>query len=79
MGAGACFLCFCIALSCFATSSDAKKRKFKRKECLDCHEEYVEKYDSMANVHEVAEDRECESCHLRHGVVGKLLLKEEGN
>ena len=70
--------CIVLALS-FAAPSDAKKRKFKRKQCLDCHEEFVEEYLSMKNVHAVVEERKCEECHLRHGIVAKLIFKEDGN
>ena len=76
---GTAVLCCGFVLLAFAATSEAKKRKFKRKECLDCHEEFVEEYFSMKNIHEVVEERKCEDCHLRHGIVGKLLLKEEGN
>ena len=62
-----------------AAPADAKKRQFKKKECLDCHEEFVEEYFSMSNIHEVVEERKCLDCHLNHGIVGKLLLKREGN
>ena len=76
---GVALLCCSIVLSILALPADAKKRKFKQKECLDCHEEFIEEYLSMSNVHAVVEDRKCEDCHLRHGIVGKRLLKEEGN
>ena len=72
-------LCCVVVLWSVATPSDAKKRKFKKRECLDCHEEFVDEYLSMSYVHPGIEDRKCEGCHLRHGIVGKLILKEEGN
>ncbi|NIM04195.1 MAG: cytochrome C, partial [Armatimonadetes bacterium] len=33
----------------------------------------------MKVVHPVVKEKKCEDCHLRHGIVPKLLLKEEGN
>jgi len=55
------------------------KFKFERKECLDCHTEFAAKYLTMPNVHAVVKEKKCEDCHLRHGIVPKLLLKKEGN
>ena len=56
-----------------------KKRTFVRKECLDCHQEFANTYMNMKSVHEVVKEKKCEDCHLRHGIVPKLLLKEPGN
>jgi predicted CXXCH cytochrome family protein len=56
-----------------------KKRRFVRKECLDCHKEFAEQYLTVKNVHPVVKERKCETCHLRHGMVPKLLLKKKGN
>ena len=53
--------------------------KFARKECLDCHTEFAAKYLSMPDVHAVVKEKKCEDCHLRHGIIPKLLLKREGN
>jgi predicted CXXCH cytochrome family protein len=33
----------------------------------------------MKNVHAVVKEKNCEGCHLRHGIVPKLLLKKDGN
>ncbi|HYA94033.1 MAG TPA: cytochrome c3 family protein, partial [Thermodesulfobacteriota bacterium] len=55
------------------------KAGFARKECLDCHKKFAEKYLAMKDVHSVVKEKKCEECHLRHGLVPKLLLKKEGN
>ena len=54
-------------------------RKFSKKSCVDCHKEYKKEFLDRRYTHEPAEEQGCESCHLRHGVVGKVLLKTEGN
>ncbi len=33
----------------------------------------------MKNLHAVVKEKNCEACHLRHGIVPKLLLKKNGN
>ena len=53
--------------------------QFKRKECLDCHQKFSEQVLSRKNVHAIVKQQKCEDCHLRHGIVPKLLLKEAGN
>ena len=53
--------------------------RFKRKECLECHTQFADTYMTMNNVHAVVKEKKCEDCHLRHGIVPKLLLKKEGN
>ena len=53
--------------------------KFAQKECLDCHKKFADKYLGMKDVHPVVKENKCEECHLRHGIVPKLLLKETGN
>ena len=78
LGAVAIACCGLLLLT-LPTTADAKRRKFKQKECLDCHDEFVEEYLSKDNIHEVVQDRKCDTCHLRHGIVGKLLLKETRN
>jgi predicted CXXCH cytochrome family protein len=53
--------------------------KFAEKQCLDCHTEFKSKYFSMSKVHAVVKEQKCEDCHLKHGILPKLLLKEQGN
>ncbi len=53
--------------------------KFKKKECIDCHSKQADRYASYKYAHPAAREKKCEECHLRHGLVPKLLLKESGN
>ena len=57
------------------------RRKFKKKECLDCHdhEAWAEATFSKPVLHEPVKEKKCQSCHQRHGLVGALLLKQDGN
>src|SRR5574342_173765 len=50
-----------------------------KKDCLDCHKKFADQYLGMKNVHSVVKEKKCESCHLRHGLLPKLLLKKPGN
>src|SRR4030042_1691802 len=63
----------------FSPGSSSGKPGFARKNCLDCHKTFVEKYMGMKNIHPMVKEKKCEDCHLRHGLVGKLILKKEGN
>jgi len=60
-------------------SSFAQQRKFERKGCLDCHKKFSEKYLSLKALHPGMKEGKCEDCHLRHGIVPKLILKKDGN
>src|SRR3990172_5700030 len=71
------FLCGAV-LSVTGDTALAQK-KFARKECLDCHTKFASKYFSMKDVHPVVKEKKCEDCHLRHGIIPKLILKKEGN
>src|SRR5262245_2318219 len=62
-----------------APDSLAQKREFQRKKCLDCHQDFAKKVLSLKQLHPSVKDGDCESCHLRHGIVPKLLLKQTGN
>src|SRR4030042_2921468 len=62
-----------------SSGEPSKGKKFVQKECLDCHKKFVDQYLGMKNVHKVVKERKCEDCHLRHGLVPKLILKKEGN
>src|SRR5512146_652006 len=53
--------------------------QFAQKECLDCHKKFADKYFGMKDVHPIVKEKKCEECHLRHGIVPKLLLKDAGN
>ncbi len=54
-------------------------KKFVSKNCLDCHKKFADKYLGMKNIHAPVKEKKCEDCHLRHGLIPKLLLKKEGN
>jgi predicted CXXCH cytochrome family protein len=57
----------------------AEAQKFKQKACLECHQKLADKYAGLKYAHPAVKERKCEECHLRHGLVPKLLLKESGN
>ena len=57
----------------------AKGKRFVQRDCLDCHKKFAEKYFGMKYVHSIVKEKKCEDCHLRHGLVPKLILKKEGN
>ena len=69
---------FIYVAACVPTPS-RQTGKFARKECLDCHTEFAAKYLKMKDVHAVVKEQKCEDCHLRHGIIPKLLLKRQGN
>jgi predicted CXXCH cytochrome family protein len=77
-GIAVCLVALSVMVACVA-SSVRTSGKFAQKQCLDCHTDFKAKYFSMANVHAVVKEQKCEDCHLRHGVLPKLLLKEQGN
>jgi predicted CXXCH cytochrome family protein len=70
-------LFLCVVLH--AATGMAAAQKSARKDCLDCHTKFSDKYLGMKNVHAVVKQKNCEGCHLRHGLVAKLILKQTGN
>jgi predicted CXXCH cytochrome family protein len=75
---------FCLAVMCalgaaLVPDGAAAAPKFKKKDCLDCHKELATKVSGLKHAHQAVKKADCESCHLRHGVVPKLLLKQQGN
>ena len=62
-----------------ALAFSARAEQFARKECLDCHAKFADKLHDLKNLHAPVKSQKCEECHLRHGTVPKLLLKESGN
>lgn len=60
----------------FGCRPSVGKMSFAQKDCLDCHKKFADQYFSMKNVHSVVKEKKCEGCHLRHGIVPKLLLKK---
>ena len=67
-----------LALAALPSAAPADM-KFKQKECLDCHTKQANLYAGYKYAHPAVRERKCEECHLRHGLVPKLLLKESGN
>jgi predicted CXXCH cytochrome family protein len=57
----------------------AAGKRLPGKNCLDCHKKFSDKYMGMKNVHPNVKQGKCEDCHLRHGIIPKLILKKEGN
>ena len=47
------------------------------KSCLDCHEEYRQRY-TEGIVHRPVKSGDCAGCHRRHGLVGGAYLQQEG-
>jgi len=62
-----------------ARRCDDRGKRFVSKDCLSCHKKFSEKYLGMKDVHLPVKEKKCEDCHLRHGLVPKLILKKEGN
>src|SRR4030067_530715 len=74
------FLFFLCGAVLWVTGDTAlAQRKFARKECLDCHTKLESKYFAMKDVTPVVKQKKGEDCHLRHGIIPKLILKKEGN
>ena len=73
------FFCALFVLQAAFPDQGHAARKFKQKECADCHSDFNDKYGGMKNQHPGVKDGNCQVCHLSHGIVGKLLLVEEGN
>jgi predicted CXXCH cytochrome family protein len=51
--------------------------KAQQKSCADCHGKEIKEFERRRTVHAPVAAGECESCHLRHGVVGLLRLSSE--
>ena len=46
-----------------------------RKSCTDCHQKELLKYKE-GKLHQPLADNNCEGCHIPHGLIGALRLKE---
>src|SRR5262245_11421370 len=75
-GAGALLA---LVLAWIPAATAAAPSRFQKKECLDCHSAFASKYLTLKNQHPGVKTGQCETCHLRHGLVPKLLLKKDGN
>ena len=74
--AAAFLLCGALFLACGPT---VVRQTFTKKECLDCHKKFADQYFPMKYVHSVTKEKKCEECHIRHGIVPRLILKKDGN
>ena len=59
--------------------AQSSKQGLGRQDCLGCHKTFADKYMGMKNVHAPVKENKCDDCHLRHGLVAKLVLKKDGN
>jgi predicted CXXCH cytochrome family protein len=66
-------------LALLAPGPAEAQRQFKTKDCLECHQKFAEKTAGLKFQHSSVKQRKCEDCHLRHGVVGRLVLKQPGS
>lgn len=48
-----------------------------QKECVECHKAELKDYSGRASRHKPVAEGKCESCHLRHGVVGVMRLSAD--
>src|SRR3990172_4699183 len=53
--------------------------QFAQKNCLDCHKTFADKYVGMKTIHPTVKAQQCETCHLRHGLIPKAAMKKDGN
>ncbi len=58
------------ALVLFTPGGDASAKK---KTCIDCHQDFKDK-SKLKIVHDPFKDKNCETCHKRHGFSQKLIL-----
>ncbi len=70
------------AVSALVSGAEAQLRKGKalrpeQKHCVECHAKESAAYSSRSSKHEPVREGKCETCHLRHGIVGVLRLSAE--
>ena len=63
-----------LAVSCVQT--DRKVEKAPARSCLDCHPEMGSTFKE-GHVHAPVKEDRCDSCHLPHGLIGGLFLREQ--
>jgi predicted CXXCH cytochrome family protein len=80
MGAAA-LVCLVVSFTLVSLSAPAfaqlkKGRVFKaeKKTCIDCHKKETRAYKGRKSTHAPVRQDQCETCHLKHGVVGILRL-----
>ncbi len=59
--------------------AQAQERQFKSKDCMECHGKFAEKMAPLKYQHTAVKQKKCEECHLRHGLVPRLVMKQPGN
>ena len=65
-----------LVVACVATSEpQQKRRKMTRRNCIDCHKDLSEQYQK-GGVHAPVKENNCAACHLPHGILGSLLMRE---
>ncbi|MGZ4809954.1 MAG: cytochrome c3 family protein, partial [Thermoanaerobaculia bacterium] len=68
---------FAISIFLLPSAANAAPRKLASKECIECHKPVLSE-ESKRVVHAPFKDeKNCEACHKRHGVVGTLVLIQE--
>ena len=72
-------ICSCLGLllaSCVTTEEPQKQRKRAiRRNCSDCHQDLSAQYQKGI-VHAPVKENNCAACHLPHGVLGSLLMRD---
>ncbi|HBH60728.1 MAG TPA: cytochrome C, partial [Nitrospiraceae bacterium] len=66
------FLFMCAGIYVIACAP--AQRKMVSKSCLECHTTFAEKHSNAKSVHTLVKQERCEDCHLRHGIVPRLIL-----
>ena len=62
-----CFLGISVLLALTFADPAGAARKFKVKQCGDCHQDFIKQYQKKKSVHSMVKAGKCEECHLRHG------------
>ena len=69
-------MCFSSSVSFFTCAPEPTVRRgFEAKPCLDCHKTTLNEFQKKY-VHSPMSKKDCEACHLRHGKIAVLTLKE---
>ena len=64
----------CLTYTC-APDQTVKRKGFEPKPCLDCHKKTLTEYQKKY-IHKPMAEKDCDACHLRHGKIAVLSLKE---
>ena len=73
---------FLLLFSCFLlifVSCVPPRVALVKKTCVDCHQKEYKKYSSDESRHNPVIEKLCEGCHIPHGAIGALYLKNEGS